>query len=126
MCMALWFASMGYGAVHLAAWSEFFPSPLERKLWRFSALYITSSGLLWFGMCVVGWRWPWASRYWDRFIALEAWWIEYAFFGSVAMCCGLAYIGARVFLVVDAAVSLMELPGKAYETPRWSALIPHL
>ncbi|KAL9111371.1 MAG: hypothetical protein Q9227_004248 [Pyrenula ochraceoflavens] len=34
MGMALWFASMGYGAVHALAWGEFFPTQAERLMWR--------------------------------------------------------------------------------------------
>lgn len=126
MGMALWFASMGYGAVHAAAWRDAFPSEAERLIWRFSSVYITCSGALWFAMCMIGYRFPWASAYWDRLIALQGWWFEYAFFGIIATICGVAYIFARVFLVVDAFVSLRALPASAYETPNWSSLIPHL
>lgn len=126
MGMALWFASMGYGAVHALAWGEFFPTAAERLLWRFSSIYITGSGLLWFFMCVFGFRIRWGSVYWDRFVALEATTVEYVFFGFVAMVCGCAYILARFFLVVDAIVSLRRLPEAAYNTPNWAMLIPHL
>lgn len=126
MGMALWFASMGYGAVHAAAWSEFFPTEAERIMWRFSSVYITCSGALWFAMCVFGFRVKWGSNYWDRFIALERTKLEYAFFGTIATACGCAYIFARIFLVVDAIVSLRRLPHNAYDTPDWTELVPHL
>lgn len=126
MGMALWFASMGYGAVHAAAWQDFFPSEAERLMWRFSSVYITCSGALWFGMCIIGYRFPWASVYWDRFIALQAWWFEYTLFGLMATICGVAYIFARFFLVLDAFLSLRKLPASAYDTPNWSSIIPHL
>jgi hypothetical protein len=29
MGMVLWGASMAYGAIHIAAWNYFFPSPIE-------------------------------------------------------------------------------------------------
>ena len=126
MGMALWFASMGYGAVHAAAWQEYFPSDAEKFMWRFSSVYITCAGAIWFGACIIGWRFHWASLYWDRFIALQARWYDYAFWGLFATACGLAYVVARLFLVVDAIVSLRSMPATAYNTPNWSTLIPHL
>lgn len=40
MGMALWLSSSLYGGIHVAAWSEFFPTIVERPLWRFSAAYM--------------------------------------------------------------------------------------
>ena len=126
MGMALWLSSSLYGGVHIAAWSEFFPTAAERLLWHFSALYIAGSGAFWLLLCVIAFRWPWASQYWDRFIQLRAWKIEYAVLGLGATICGIAYIFARVFLVVDAIISLRRLPSSAYETPDWTSIFPHL
>ncbi len=72
MGMTLWFATMAYGGVHMAAWYEYFPTRIEQQLWRFSSVYITCSGLLWLLMNVFGAVSPWASVYWDRFITLQA------------------------------------------------------
>lgn len=41
MGMALWYASMTFGAIHLAAWYDFFPTQTESWLWRCSAAYIS-------------------------------------------------------------------------------------
>ncbi|KAH7357307.1 hypothetical protein BKA65DRAFT_534990 [Rhexocercosporidium sp. MPI-PUGE-AT-0058] len=38
----------------------------------------------------------------------------------------LAYIPARIFLVVEAFASLRNLPVEVYQTPDWTQLIPHL
>jgi hypothetical protein len=46
MGMTLWFATMGYGGVHIAAWHEYFPTRTEQLLWRMSSIYIASSSLL--------------------------------------------------------------------------------
>jgi hypothetical protein len=126
MGMTLWFATMAYGGVHVAAWHEYFPTGIEQYLWRFSSVYIACSGLLWLLMNVLGALSPWASVYWDRFIALKASRAEYAVYGATATICGVVYIFARAFLVVDAIVSLRELPAQTYSTPRWSEFIPHL
>ncbi|KAI9713056.1 MAG: hypothetical protein M1820_001041 [Bogoriella megaspora] len=126
MGMALWLSSSLYGGIHIAAWSEYFPTAAERFLWHFSSLYIAASGAFWLLLCVIAFRWPWASSYWDRFIELRAWKLEYAVLGLVSTVCGLAYIFARVFLVVDAVISLRRLPSGAYETPDWTTIFPHL
>lgn len=38
----------------------------------------------------------------------------------------LAYIPARIFLVVEAFASLRDLPVEVYQTPNWTQLTPHL
>lgn len=126
MGMALWLSSSLYGGIHIAAWSDYFPTGAEKFLWRFSATFIASSGAIWLAACLIAFRWRWASEYWDRFIELRAWWPEYAAWGLLATACGLAYIFARVFLVVGAIVSLRRLPNAAYQTPDWTAVFPHL
>jgi hypothetical protein len=126
MGMTLWFATMAYGGVHIAAWNEYFPTRAEQQLWRLSSVYIACSGLLWLLMNVFGAVSPLASLYWDRFIAFQAFWVEYIVYGVIATACGILYIFARAFLVVDAIVSLRQLPVQIYSTPQWSEIIPHL
>ena len=126
MGMTLWFATMAYGGVHIAAWNEYFPTHAEQQLWRLSSVYIACSGLLWLLMNILGAFSPWASVYWDRFVAFEAFWVEYIVYGVIATACGILYIFARAFLVVDAIVSLRQSPLQTYNTPQWSEMIPHL
>lgn len=47
MGMALWFASMAFGAIHAAARYDYFPTSIESWLWRCSAIHISWCGLLW-------------------------------------------------------------------------------
>lgn len=124
--MAMWFASMGYGAVHAAAWRDFFPTDIERTLWRFSSVYITCSGALWVLLCSVCLKNRWASQYWDRFKYLQLTWAEYTVLIGTMFICGMAYIFARAFLVVDGLVSLRVLPKDAYDVPTWMSAIPHI
>ncbi|MCJ1244284.1 hypothetical protein MMC30_001482 [Trapelia coarctata] len=126
MGIALWLSSTLYGGIHIAAWSEYFPSHAERYVWRMSSTYIASAGMFWVLMCVAGNQLTWASDYWVRFVQLRAWKIEYALLGFGATICGVSYILARFFLVVDAVVSLRQLPAGAYDTPDWTTIFPHL
>lgn len=126
MGMVLWFASMMFGAVNAAAWDCYFPSETEAWMWRISALYITASGLLWLivnmlSQCsrVVWW-------YWYDILLYQKHWLHYVCWGTICAICGLAYLFARLYLVVEAFISLRSLPVASYTTPRWSNMIPHL
>jgi hypothetical protein len=125
MGMAMWFATMGYGAVHAAAWNDFLPTRIERTLWHLSSIYITCSGVLWVMLCSACFRYRWAKLYWDRFKYLQATWLEYLFSGSIMLACGVTYIFARMFLVVDGLVSMRVLPRDAFAVPIWTSYIPH-
>ena len=125
MGAVLWFASMAFGGVHAAAWDAYFPSPVEAWMWRCSALYISFSGLLWLAANMLA---QFSRRiwwYWYELLMHQVHWINYAIWGTVCTICGSAYIFARLFLVVEAFISLRALPIAAYSTPNWTLSIPH-
>lgn len=126
MGMVLWFASMAYGGIHLAAWHDEFPSEAETIVWRFSAIFIGSSGLFWFLLNVFAHYSSWASSWWDRFYGRKAHWMQYMLLGAGAMVCGVTYILSRVFLVVDGVVSLRSAPSATYNSTDWTIFVPHL
>ena len=100
MGMTVWFASMAYGGVHASAWNGPFPSLVEAYLWRFSALYIASSGLLWLSINVLAKVFPFIDEYWERVNSLRCHWPNFVVLGLSCFVCGLAYVVARIFLVV--------------------------
>lgn len=126
MGMALWFASIAFGGVHTAAWNDYFPSEVEAWLWRSSSLYIMASGFLWLWINFFGQVSPSFDAYWDKVLARGASWYSYTILGFLCTVCGLVYGFARIFLVVEAVISLRSLPITAYQTPHWSQLVPHL
>jgi hypothetical protein len=126
MGMVLWFASMAYGGVHIAAWNDYFPSTVEAWMWRSSSIYITFSGGLWLTINLLAHLSKPINAYWDRALALQAHWTSYLVLGTLCSICGLAYAFARIFLVVEAFISIRELPLGAYATPNWTQVIPHL
>lgn len=126
MGMVLWFVSIGFGAVHVCAWNGFFPSTIERTLWRASGLFISASGALWLIINLLAHKFKGIDRYWETVLNNEASWITYAVLGILCTVCGLLYGCARLFLVVEAFISIRKLPENAYETPSWTSLIPHL
>lgn len=126
MGMVLWFASMAFGAVHAAAWDCYFPSEIEAWMWRVSALYITASGLIWLianmlSQCsrVIWW-------YWYDMLLYQKHWLHYVWWITICAACGSVYVFARLFLVVEAFISLRSLPIGSYTTPQWTSMIPHL
>jgi hypothetical protein len=66
------------------------------------------------------------DAYWDRIVALKSHMSSYIIIGSLCFICGTAYIFARIFLVLEAFISIRQLPIAAYKTPDWTQLIPHL
>ncbi|KAF2476135.1 uncharacterized protein BDR25DRAFT_212634 [Lindgomyces ingoldianus] len=116
---ALSFAAAAYGALHVAAWNEYFPTRTERILWILSSMAIGSSGIF----------------LWLYFLAKES--IEsldvfatrfrsnkvLSIIGRFVL--GL-FILARIYLVVEAFVSLRRVPIAVFQTPEWSNFLPHL
>ncbi|KAI9669492.1 MAG: hypothetical protein M1829_005081 [Trizodia sp. TS-e1964] len=126
MGIALWLASMAYGGVHIAAWDNHFPSAVEALLWRLSSVYIAFSGFLWLLINLIAHFLRPIDAYWDRVLALRVHWVSYIVLGSLCSACGLAYALARIFLVVEAFISIRVLPVEAYLTPDWTQVVPHM
>lgn len=72
MGMALWFASIAYGAVHTAAWNDHFPSELEAWLRRASSANIMESGLIWLTINFFGQTSQRFDHYWDQVLRGKA------------------------------------------------------
>jgi hypothetical protein len=127
------FTALAYGGLHLSAWNDFYPSRVERILWIIAALWIASSGaLVWAFFSArllkkkvisasqkrVLYRCNEASNQWEYWSSKFVKWCVYFI--------GISFAVARVFLVVEAFVSLREAPKRMYLTPDWSNFIPHL
>ena len=109
------FASSSFGSLHLMAWHATFPSLIEKLLWRSSAVYVAGSGI--FVACCL--------------LAIHISSKPSAVFTSIVTVGMLTsapalYVGARLFLLLEAFISLRALPMQAYQTPEWTLSIPHL
>ena len=125
MGMVLWSVSMAYGGIHAAAWDTYFPSKVESKMWQFSALYISSSGLLWCIINMLAKLWKPVDDYWNRTVLPHPPFAKSIPLVACCAVCGIMYILVRAFLVIEAFISIRRLPASAYETPNWTQLIPH-
>lgn len=124
--MALWFATVAYGAVHVAAWNEYFPSLLEKWLWRTCAMFLAYSGSLWLTINFLGFLSKRFLDAWDFALNGNANRAVYIILVPICGAHGLAYAFARLFLVVEAVISLRKMPPSMYATPNWPQVIPHL
>lgn len=124
--MALWFATVTYGVIHISAWNEYFPSVLERWLWRTCAIFLAYSGALWLTINFLGFLSSKFSAAWDLALTGQAHKAVYIILVPVCAVHGIAYAFARLFLVVEAIISLRKMPPSMYVTPNWPQVIPHL
>ena len=98
-----------HGCSHGLAWHSTFPTAVERWLWRASSLSIATFRATFSAyLMVVNWT-PWSTVSIKE--KLEA------FILLFYLSC-FAYGLARLFLVVEAFVSMRALPAKAYEMPK--------
>ncbi len=135
-----------YGCVHIGAFSLIFPSPVERLLWEISCYYLIATavacgiyGLLSYSNGKVHRKWDVNILYtiFDMFysslycIFQHEGFIEYTGLAIqliVVVPIALAYVGARVYIVVESFISLRHVPIGVYETPAVNFMnyIPHL
>ena len=113
-----------YGGLHLLAWDAPFVSRAEKVVWRFSGTFIASSGpALILGRClhsfldrVPSWIASHASaRRIDRNLAYAS--------NTVFI---VAYVLARIYLVLECFLQLARLPQSTYQQPSWSQYFPHI
>ena len=126
MGMALWFASMAFGGIHAAAWYDYFPTPIESWLWRCSAVYITWAGLVWLLINLAAHISKPFDDYWNQLRMPQPPFANSIPIVGLSIICGILYTFARMYLVIEAFISIRKLPVSAYRTPEWTELIPHL
>ncbi|KAF1955233.1 hypothetical protein CC80DRAFT_90362 [Byssothecium circinans] len=114
------FAGSAYGGLHLSAWNDFFPTQIERWLWIACALATGASGVL-LALFFL------ATQKIRAFENLEHWirntrsvrWMMISVVTPI-------FLVARVYIVLEAFISLRSQPKSVYMTPEWSEYFPHL
>ena len=125
MGTVLWFSSIGFSAVHIAAWNGTFASNIEAWLWRVSSLYIAFSGILWSVLHVIA-----------QF-SKSVWWLWYDLIGEAptrskylvtVLCtiCGALYMFSRLYLIVESFVGLRSETAAVFVIPQWVISVPHV
>ncbi|KAI9796676.1 MAG: hypothetical protein M1833_006016 [Piccolia ochrophora] len=123
--MILWLANLAYAGVHAAAWNDHFPSSAEKWLWRSSAVYVGFAAGLWIILNGVAQAYKPLNTYWEGWMNGNGRWWDNILIGSAVTICTVAFVVARGYIVVEAFVSIRELPAEAYKTPDWTQVFPH-
>ncbi|KAF2450693.1 hypothetical protein P171DRAFT_427014 [Karstenula rhodostoma CBS 690.94] len=114
------FAGAAYGGLHLAAWHDFFPTVAEKWLWMACALATGASGVL-LALFFLASQKVKAFEYLEHFIRNSK-----AIKWTSASIITPLFLTARIFIVVEAFISLRRQPADVYKTPEWSEYLPHL
>jgi len=107
-----------YGGLHASAWNSFFPSDMERRVWKISAIVVAVSGCI-ASIFVLATDFKslpdGGTGYGDGRIDSV----------PIAVVVG-GHVLARLFLLFEAFFSLRKLPVDVFKTPGWTQLIPHI
>ena len=128
--LGLMVSGLLYGGLHLLAWKMPFASRAECILWRFSGIFIISTGLGFTGLkgFIKAYSVYKSARnhidFADTLSITEVLFNAFVILFTFTLCLG--YLLARTFLVVECFLQLSRLPASAYETPEWSAYFPHI
>ena len=121
----LWMASFAYGAIHASAWNDHFPSQAEKWIWRAAATYIGFCGGLWIILNYVAQAYRPFNEFWEGWMDGKGKWYHNVVIGFLVVICGFSFCLARLFIVVEAVISIRSLPAAAYVTPDWTEIFPH-
>ena len=106
-----------YGLLHLLAWTEHFPTPLEQLLWRISSFVVACSGLLGVSvLCILAFLDAPLSRF--R--------LDFLIFSMTVFMISTVHVFASSFLIFESFRQLFFLDPPAYQIPSWSNYWPHL
>ena len=107
-----------FGAIHVASWNIKLLTNVEQWLWRASALYCCTAGLIFYAIITLN------DICEDYFQILEG--MSDTIIGLVATAIFSVYVIVRMFMIVEVFLSLRALPASAYESVQWSSFVPHI
>ncbi len=99
-----------FGAIHCFSWNAFFPTAIERRLWRISAVVVTVSP----SVVILLTLFTYVTTGAGSLVMLPS------------MVIAVVYSVARLYLLVLALLALPHLPYWAYLTPSWTIYLPHI
>jgi hypothetical protein len=123
--MGLWLANFFYGGIHAAAWNDHFPTEAEKWLWRASASYIGFRGGLWVVLNLLVANNKKLNDFWEHWMDGKKKLWQSLGLGFVVFVCGFSLFLARFYIVLEAFVSIREMPASSYQTPEWTDVFPH-
>jgi len=109
-----------YAGAHASAWSSHFPTYIERWIWRGACICIASVVPF---LCTLFFI---CSKVIDSRINLFLKKLNVAVFCFLAGMTTISYLLARLFIPVEAFISIRSLPVGAFETVQWVEYWPHV
>lgn len=107
-----------FGAIHVASWNIKLLSTVEQWMWRVSALYCCSAGMIFY--LVFSFAYECKARCWIQEDTAEAIGV------SVLLLTISFYVIARMYMIAEVFLNLRALPRSAYESVQWSSFVPHI
>ena len=117
MALGITLAALIYGGLHALAWFAHFNSSDEQLLWRISAC-VVMGGLPSLHVLASIFETAEDSETIPDSINV----LSIISMGLLLM----AYMSARLFLVVECFVNLSHLPAGVYDVPKWTSYFPHI
>jgi hypothetical protein len=130
-----------YGGLHLTAWNAYFPTPVEKWMWRAAGLAMASSPMvIWAVMLVQSFHHlihdttTKKPSVWASMVAIK--WLQSCLdvlsdttfmitFLIMMIMVTITYPIARVYVLAEAFASLRQVPNGTYDTVQWTGFIPH-
>ena len=107
-----------FGAIHIASWNIRLVSNVEQELWRGSALFCCTVGII-LSLVIIFVK-ICETLSIIRSTHSDTLWV------LTWVILILLYVVARLFMIVEVFLSLRALPRSAYEEVQWSSFIPHI
>lgn len=123
------FVWVGFAGFHFSAWNFAFPSYAELVMWRAACLTMTGSMLVFWitsnrrFYMLLAYLWPWKRKQLQGVVS------ERAKVSTIQIMLGavtgLAYLGARMCLIVLVFSGFRKMPVGVFKTVDWTVFLPH-
>ena len=129
--LLLGIVQLGFAAIHVAAWSFYFPTASEATLWHVSTVYVLGCIVLTWTILPLSFELKPKLSLSRKQDSLEeggpTWHATEALpqAAKLTIPLGVLYIVARAYIILEDFLSLRELPESAYASVNWSSFVPH-
>lgn len=106
------FAFAIFGGIHCLSWNSTFPTRIEKILWRASSIIMMVSYPLFYSAIEL-----------DDYVENYHWSLRV--FMLLSFLIIPIYLSARLFVIIEAFMSLRSSPASLYDSPDWIKFIPH-